>query len=106
VTFRLYGWGNASTADSNTTSFGRVNGPRVRGTVVTPVLLQAPAVGPGNFHFNLTGLAATSYYILRAPAITGPWTTNGTVLTDGGGAGSHTDSSPLADGAFYRAYLP
>jgi hypothetical protein len=33
VTFRLYGWGNNSTADSNTTSFGRVNGPRVRGTI-------------------------------------------------------------------------
>ena len=33
VTFRLYGWGNNSTADSNTSSFGRVNGPRVRGTI-------------------------------------------------------------------------
>jgi hypothetical protein len=33
VTFRLYGWGNASTADSNTASLGRMNGPRLRGTI-------------------------------------------------------------------------
>lgn len=33
VTFRLYGWGNNNTVDSNTTALGRVDGPRVRGTV-------------------------------------------------------------------------
>jgi hypothetical protein len=33
VTFRLYGWGNTSTADSNTTGLGRVDGPRLRGTI-------------------------------------------------------------------------
>jgi hypothetical protein len=33
VTFRLYGWGNASTADSNTSSLGRMNGPRLRGSI-------------------------------------------------------------------------
>ncbi|MCO5053429.1 MAG: hypothetical protein M9920_14165 [Verrucomicrobiae bacterium] len=42
ITFRLYGWGNTSTADSNTVALGRVNGPRVRGTigeaVVSPTL--------------------------------------------------------------------
>jgi hypothetical protein len=38
VTIRLYGWGNASTVDSNTTGLGRVNGPRLRGTV-TPSLV-------------------------------------------------------------------
>lgn len=34
VTFRLYGWGNASTASTNTVAFGRVNGPVIRGTVI------------------------------------------------------------------------
>lgn len=42
VTFRLYGWGNANTGDGNTVGLGRVNGPRVRGTigeaVVSPTL--------------------------------------------------------------------
>lgn len=33
ITFRLYGWGNDITVDSNTTALGRVDGPRVRGTV-------------------------------------------------------------------------
>lgn len=39
VTFRLYGWGNASTADSNTSSLGRVNGPRLRGTIGVAVII-------------------------------------------------------------------
>lgn len=45
VTIRLYGWGNASTADSNTASLGRVNGPRLRGTVapMPPVLAIKPS---------------------------------------------------------------
>jgi hypothetical protein len=106
VTFRLYGWGNANTADSNTSSLGRVNGPRVRGTVATSLILQQPSVGPGAVQLNLTGEPATSYLILRAAEITGPWTTNGTVLTDGSGAGLHTDNAPLSGGAFYRAYHP
>lgn len=42
ITFRLYGWGNANTADSNTVAFGRVHGPRLRGTIgeapITPEL--------------------------------------------------------------------
>ncbi len=33
VTFRLYGWGNTSTADSNTVALGRVNGPSLSGVV-------------------------------------------------------------------------
>jgi hypothetical protein len=41
VTFRLYGWGNNSTADSNTTSLGRVNGPRVRGTIGVAAIIPS-----------------------------------------------------------------
>jgi hypothetical protein len=33
ITFRLYGWGNDSTVDSNTVALGRVNGPRISGFV-------------------------------------------------------------------------
>lgn len=44
VTFRLYGWGNTSTAESNTTALGRVDGPRLRGTFVTPIAdLELPS---------------------------------------------------------------
>lgn len=109
VTFRLYGWGNASTADSNTTSLGRMNGPRVRGTITdtpAPLVLSAPVVTPGSVTVGLSGAATTSYFILRAGAITGPWTTNGTVVTDGTGSGSHVDNAPLSGGAFYRARQP
>jgi hypothetical protein len=46
VTFRLYGWGNASTADSNTSSLGRMNGPRLRGTIgIAPPSLSIELVG-------------------------------------------------------------
>lgn len=46
VTFRLYGWGNASTADSNTSSLGRMNGPRLRGTIgIAPPSLNIELVG-------------------------------------------------------------
>ena len=33
VTFRLYGWGNNNTTDSNTVGLGRVHGPRLSGIV-------------------------------------------------------------------------
>lgn len=33
VTFRLYGWGNDATADSNTVALGRMNGPSLGGLV-------------------------------------------------------------------------
>lgn len=34
VSFRLYAWGNGSTATSNTVAFGRVNGPQITGEVI------------------------------------------------------------------------
>src|SRR5690606_34817833 len=34
VTFGLFAWGNASSADSNTVAFGRVIGPKLDGTVI------------------------------------------------------------------------
>lgn len=44
VTFRLYGWGNGSTATTNTVAFGRITGPKVTGTVVVdPALGQRVA---------------------------------------------------------------
>lgn len=50
ITFRLYGWGNDSTADSNTVAFGRVNGPRISGMVTVvpePSFLSLMALGVG-----------------------------------------------------------
>lgn len=45
VSFRLYGWGNGSTATSNTVAFGRIHGPRITGTVIVdPATLDRVAV--------------------------------------------------------------
>lgn len=75
VTFRLYGWGNNSTADSNTASLGRVNGPRVRGTIgIAPPRLSIQLVG-GNVNVSWP-TNATDFELMSssslAPASWGP----------------------------------
>jgi hypothetical protein len=65
------------------------------------IVLQTPIVSPGSVQLPFTAQADGSYYVLRAPDITGPWTTNGTA-TVVSGAATYTDNVPLPDRAFYR----
>lgn len=81
VTFRLYGWGNASTADSNTSSLGRMNGPRLRGTIgIAPPTLAIVLQGSDvrvSWTTNSTG------YTLRSTTSLAPtsWAPAGGTLT-------------------------
>jgi hypothetical protein len=84
VTFRLYGWGNASTADSNTSSLGRMNGPRLRGSIgIAPPSLAIVLQG-GDVHVswntNSTGYSLRSTTSL-SPASWGP--AGGTLTIEG-----------------------
>jgi hypothetical protein len=56
VTFRLYGWGNDNTVDSNTVALGRVNGPRISGFV---------SVVPEPSSLALAGLAISIGALVR-----------------------------------------
>lgn len=85
------------------------NRPRLR-VFYTPgaplIVMQPPTLSPGSVQVNFTGAPSQSYHVLRAPEVTGPWTTNGTVVTAGNGSGVHTDTTPLPGGAFYRVFQP
>jgi hypothetical protein len=65
------------------------------------IVLKTPIVSPGSVQLPFTAQADGQYYMLRAPDITGPWTTNGSATVVGGTA-TYTDHSPLAERAFYR----
>lgn len=83
--------------------------PRLR-VFYTPgaptIVMHPPVVSVNNVVVNFNGAPNTSYHVLRAPTVTGPWTTNGTVVTTGNGNGAHTDNTPLPGGAFYRVFQP
>jgi hypothetical protein len=81
VTFRLYAWGNASTADSNTTSLGRVNGPRLRGAIgIAPPSLSIELVG-GNIRI-LWPTSATGYSLQSTTSLApASWGAAGGTLT-------------------------
>jgi hypothetical protein len=81
VTFRLYGWGNANTADSNTTSLGRMNGPRLRGTIgIAPPRLSIELVG-GNIRV-LWPSSAAGYSLQSTTSLTpASWGAAGGTLT-------------------------
>jgi hypothetical protein len=88
------------------------NRPQLRvfyapGTPVGPnIVMQTPVVSSGSVQVSFSGAPTTSYHVLRSPTVTGPWTTNGTVVTAGNGNGVHTDNTPLPGGAFYRVFQP
>ena len=98
------GWG-VSMAESATER----ERPRLRVFYTPPlpkVVLHMPAVSPASVVVGFSGAPNQSYHVLRATTVIGPWTTNGTVSTDGSGTGTHTDSTPPSGGAFYRVFQP
>ncbi|MCW5550933.1 MAG: hypothetical protein KIS67_02085 [Verrucomicrobiae bacterium] len=71
VTFRLYGWGNNNTVDTNTTALGRVKGPHVRGTVLESSA-QPPSlmvVREGNNVRISWPVSATGFTLERTPSL-------------------------------------
>jgi hypothetical protein len=68
--------------------------------------MQTPIVSPSNVQVRFTATVGNTYTILRAPAVTGPYSTNGTATVQPNGTGTFTDNSPLPAGAFYRVQYP
>jgi hypothetical protein len=71
VTFRLYGWGNDLTVDSNTVAFGRINGPHMRG-MVQESTAQPPGltvVREGNNVQISWPVSATGFTLERTPSL-------------------------------------
>jgi len=83
VTFRLYGWGNNSTADSNTTSFGRVNGPRVRGTIGVAAVIPSLAISLVGSNVRVSWTTnATDFELLSTTSLSpASWAPAGGTLT-------------------------
>ncbi|HNQ72449.1 MAG TPA: hypothetical protein PKN95_02445 [Verrucomicrobiota bacterium] len=76
VTFRLYGWGNTSTADSNSASLGRINGPRLRGTVGTAVTSPALTITREGANVKITWPVSATGFGLKSTTGLAPaaWT--------------------------------
>jgi hypothetical protein len=69
-------------------------------------MMLAPIVSPGSVQVLFTGSASTTYTVLRASTVTGPYSPVGSAMTGGGGTGSFTDNAPLPGAAFYRVSYP
>jgi hypothetical protein len=78
------------------------------GLLVEPtVVLGTPVVHAGQVTFQAAGTPSSTWSVLRASSLAGPWTTNLNALTlTGAGTGQYQDNSPPAGSAFYRAVHP
>lgn len=74
---------------------------------VDSITVKMPVVTQSGVQISFkAGLPDKSYYILRAPEVTGPWTTNGSATTGVNLEATYTDTAPLPGRAFYRIYTP
>ncbi len=69
-------------------------------------VLRPPVLSTGQVQVKFTGSGSMTYSILRAPAVTGPWTSVGTATVGGDGQATFTDATPLPEGGFYRVVHP
>lgn len=83
VTFRLYGWGNNSTADSNTASLGRVNGPRVRGVIGVAQIIPTLTIALSGANVRISWPTnATDFDLMSSPGLSpAAWGPAGGTLT-------------------------
>ncbi len=86
VTFRLYAWGNASTADSNTVALGRVAGPSLRGTVIVAPVAPSLAIELVGGNVRVSWPTSATGFTLKsttslAPAVWGD--AGGTLTVEG-----------------------
>ena len=57
---------------------------------------------PAGIRLSFPGVAGHSYQVLRAPTVTGPWSTNATPFAITNGIIEYIDTAPLPGSAFYR----
>lgn len=80
--------------------------PQLRVYYTPSIVLLPPVWSPASVEVSFLGLIGTNYSILRAPAPTGPWTTNGSATVQPSGIGTFTDNSPLPGASYYRVQYP
>ncbi len=107
------GWGIRSSKFQNVvTGYDPlVQRPQLRvyysaGVTAIPAAIQRLTIAPGQVQVPFVGTVGFTYTVWRAPSLSGPWGSRGTVTVPANGQGSFTDSSPLPGGAFYRIVYP
>lgn len=68
--------------------------------------LAITADGTSGYFLRFAGHAGFTYRLLRAPSVTGPWSSIATNTAPASGLVEFHDASPLSSQAFYRALTP
>jgi hypothetical protein len=79
---------------------------QVLSTNLGPASLLPPFVGLGGDAIIFAGIPGLIYTLQRAPKVSGPWNTIGTVTVGNAGIGMYLDADRPAGNAFYRAIYP
>jgi hypothetical protein len=79
---------------------------QVLSTNLGPATLLPPFLGLSGDAIIFAGIPGLTYSVQRAPAVTGPWTTIGTVTVGSDGIASYVDVKPSPRDAFYRTIYP
>jgi hypothetical protein len=72
----------------------------------TEISLTSIARNGASYEIQITAGASKTLSVERAPAVTGPWTSAGSLSTDASGKAIYTDSTPLPEAGFYRVVKP
>jgi uncharacterized delta-60 repeat protein len=62
--------------------------------------------GGGGYFIRITSASNATYRLQRAPSVTGPWDTLGTLTSPASGYGEYHDTVPLSGPGFYRTVQP
>ncbi len=62
----------------------------------------AVSIVPAGYYVRFTGIPGVTYDIQRAPTISGPWSTIGTIVAPGSGMAEYHDANPPPGQSFYR----
>jgi uncharacterized repeat protein (TIGR03803 family) len=71
-------------------------------SLVPPAVMLPPSLGELGLHISFLGISGNTYTIQRATAVTGPWTSLGSVNAGNNGAGSVDDTNAPGGSVFYR----
>lgn len=73
---------------------------------VAPLRILSLQRGATTVTLKFSGVIGNSYSVLRAPAVTGPYSSIGSVTVQPDGTATSVDNAPLAGQAFYRISAP
>jgi hypothetical protein len=73
---------------------------------VAPIRILSLQRGATTVTLNFSGVIGNSYSVLRAAAVTGPYSSVGSVTVQPNGTATFVDNAPLSGQAFYRISAP